>query len=389
MMTGVVALVMAFLSAPVAWAQVRPTGQIVGVVQDLNGGVLPDSEVKLEDEATGATQTTTAKSDGAFVFLNLQPGTYKITVTGKGFRTAVYTAVKVDAARTTNLNAILQVGEIGETVQVVGGAEVLERTSTTIENTVRGDTIRSMPLNNRDTLDFVMLLPGAQQGGSARQSTFLGLPKGAINITMDGVNVQDNTLKSSFGGGMFTLIRPRLDAIEEVSVASASVGANQTGDGAIQIQFATRRGTNDFHGLAFWDHRNDALNANNWFNNVNSLRRQRNLLNVFGGNFGGPIWKNNVFFFFNYEEFRLPESRPRENIILNREASQGVFRYRGTDGVERALNVLDIAGNAGFPKTIDKTIGDMLNQINGARGKGAISTFDLFRERYRFESPSS
>ncbi|MCI0351740.1 MAG: carboxypeptidase-like regulatory domain-containing protein, partial [Acidobacteriales bacterium] len=395
MAAGALALATALLWAPFAWAQVRPTGQIVGVVQDSEGGVLPGSEVKLEDEATGATQKTISKSDGAFVFLNLQPGAYKITVTGKGFRTAVYTAVKVDAARTTNLTATLQIGEIGETVQVIGGAEVLERTSTTIETTVRGDTIRSMPLNNRDTLDFVLLMPGAQQGGTARQSTFLGLPKGAINITMDGVNVQDNTLKSSFGGGMFTLIRPRLDAIEEVSVATASVGANQTGDGAVQIQFATRRGTNKYHGLAFWDHRNDALNANTWLNNVNNLRRQRNLLNVFGGNAGGPIWKNKIFFFVNYEEFRLPESRPRENIILTQEASQGIFRYNEVNaqgqltGAVVTRNLLDIARNAGFPGAIDKTVGDMLTQINGVRGKGGISTFDLFRERYRFESPSS
>lgn len=392
---GIVALAAAILLAPLASAQVRPTGQIVGVAQDAEGAVLPGVEVKLEDEATSAIQTTTARSDGAFVFLNLQPGTYKITVTGKGFRTVVYTAVKVDAARTTNLTATLQIGEIGETVEVTGGAEILERTSTTIENTVRGDAIRSMPLNNRDTLDFVMTLPGAQQGGSARQGTFLGLPKGAINITMDGVNVQDNTLKSNFGGGMFTLIRPRLDAIEEVSVATASMGANQTGDGAIQIQFATRRGTNSYHGLAFWDHRNDAFNANTWFNNVNNLRRQRNLLNVFGGNVGGPILKDKVFFFFNYEEFRLPESRPRENIILTQNAAQGLFSYNEVGannqltGAVITRNLLDIAGAAGFPANIDPTIGGMLNQINGARGSGAISSFDLFRERFRFESPSS
>jgi Carboxypeptidase regulatory-like domain len=371
-----------------AFAQQRPVGQIVGSVQDSQGGLVPSCEVKLEDQATGAQRTTNTGSDGGFVILNLQPGTYKVTISAKGFRTAVYSDVKVDAARTTDLVATMEVGDVGETVQVVGGAEVLERSSTTIETTVRGDTIRSLPLNNRDTLDFVLLMPGAQHGGTARQSTFNGLPKGAINITMDGVNVQDNVLKSAFGGGMFTLIRPRLDAIEEVSVSTASAGASQTGDGAIQIQFATRRGTNDYHGLVFWDHRNDALNANTWFNNVNNLRRQRNLLNVFGGNVGGPIWKNKIFFFFNYEEFRLPESRPRENIILTQEASQGIFRYLGTDGVERAINLLNIVG-PGFPNTIDPTVGGMLNQINGARGNGAISSFDLFRQRYRFDAPSS
>ena len=280
-------------------------------------------------------------------------------------------------------------GDIAEVVEITGGAEVLERTSTTIETTVRGDIIRGLPLNNRDTLDFVMLMPGAQQGGTARQSTFLGLPKGAINITMDGVNIQDNVLKSSFGGGMFTIVRPRLDAVEEVTVTTATQGADASADGAIQIQFVTRRGSNDWRGTLFWDHRNDALNANTWINNARGLRRPRNLLNVFGGNVGGPIWKDKVFFFFNYEEFRLPETRPRENTILTREAATGIFRYRGTDGVERTGNLLAIAGAAGFPSTIDPTIGSMLQAIDGARPAGAISSFDLFRERYRFDGPSS
>jgi hypothetical protein len=369
-------------------AQTHPTGQILGVVQDPQGAILPGADVKLEDEATGATQTTKSGSDGRFVFLNLQVGTYKITVTMQGFRTAVYPGIKVDTGRTADVTVTMQLGEVTETLQVVGGAEILERTSTTIETTVRGDLIRRLPLNNRDTLDFVLTMPGAQQGGTARQSTFLGLPKGAINITLDGVNVQDNLLKSAFGGGMFTIVRPRLDAVEEVTVKTAGLGADAAGEGAIQIQFVTRRGTNDFHGTLFWDHRNDALNANTWFNNARGLRRPRNLLNVFGGNLGGPILKNKIFFFFNYEEFRLPESRPRENLILTPEAASGIFRYRGSDGVERTANLLEIAGKAGFPNTLDPTVADMLAKIDSVRSRGAISPFDLFRSRYRFEAPS-
>jgi hypothetical protein len=377
-----------FVWAPAFSAQVRPVGQLTGVVQDPTGAVLPDAEVKAQDEATGATQTQKTGPNGAFTFVNLQVGTYKVTVSMPGFKTTVLSGLKVDAGRTTSVIVTLQVGEIAEAVEVVGGTELLERSSTTIETTVRGDVIRRLPLNNRDTLDFTLLMPGAQQGGTARQSTFLGLPKGAINITMDGVNIQDNLLKSAFGGGMFTIVRPRLDAVEEVTVKTAGVGADAAGEGAVQIQFVTRRGTNQFRGTLFWDHRNDALNANTWFNNVLGLRKPRNLLNVFGGNVGGPIWRDKIFFFFNYEEFRLPESRPRENLILTQEAMQGIFRYRGTDGVVRAVNLLQVAGAAGFPSTIDPTIGDMLRQIDAARPRGAISSFDLFRERYRFEAPS-
>src|SRR5262245_46739187 len=106
-----------FLSSGLA--QQRPVGQIVGSVNDPTGATVPDCEVKLEDQATGAQRTTKSGSDGAFVFLNLQPGNYRVTLSAKGFRTVIYSNIKVDAARNTDLVATLEVGNIGESVQVV------------------------------------------------------------------------------------------------------------------------------------------------------------------------------------------------------------------------------------------------------------------------------
>ena len=148
---------------------------------------------------------------------------------------------------------------------------------------------------------------------------------------MDGVNVQDNVLKSS--DGFFTYIRPRIDAIDEVTLSTATPGAESAGEGAVQIKFVTRSGSNEFHGSVYEYHRNPSLNANYWFSNrdlrpnpgYTTAPRDRILLNQFGGRVGGPIVKDRAFFFTNYEEYRLPEQVSRARTILSPSAQSGIL----------------------------------------------------------------
>ena len=116
-------------------------------------------------------------------------------------------------------------------------------------------------------MDFVNFLPGVSTPGGNRQATINGLPQGVINITLDGINIQDNTLRTT--DGFFAIVSPRLDAIEEVSVTTAGQGAD-AGQGAVQIKFVTRSGSNSFSGSGYHYYRNDKLNANTWFNNRDS-----------------------------------------------------------------------------------------------------------------------
>ena len=228
--------------------------------------------------------------------------------------------------------------------------------SANVATTITGRQITELPFSSRDALDLVLLLPGTTTPGRPRTSTVNGLPKGALNITMDGVNVQDNTLKSS--DGFFTYIRPRIDAIEEVTVSTATPGAESAGEGAVQIKFVTRQGNNEFHGTLYEYHRNPSLNANYWFNNRDRATihedtkltcdtpqqpfvqgkcrapRDRVLLNQYGGSVGGPIsipklfsGRDRAFFFVNYEEYRLPEQVTRNRTILSPLAQQGIFQY--------------------------------------------------------------
>jgi hypothetical protein len=395
-------LVAVCLAGSTAFAQVRTSGQLVGVVEDPTGAVIPGAKIVVLSES-GVQKEVSSGADGKFIVTELLFGNYKLTVSSEGFRTAVFPNIKIEAGITANLTVKLEVGATAETITVESGTEVLQTTSPTVESVIPGSIVRNVPLNTRDLLDFVVLLPGAQQAGTARQTTFNGLPKGALNITMDGLNIQDNLLKSSSGGGMFTLIRPKIDTVEEIAVSTAVGGADAGGEGAVQIKFVTRRGTNEYHGGVFWDHRHESYNANTWINNANGLTRNKNRLQQYGANIGGPIIRDKAFFFFNYEDFRLPEGRQRNNRVLTMEAQSGLFRYNptATQGAapnafttcgagaaptqECVVDLFALAGNASLPNTIDPTVAAHLATINPIVASGR-STGTLFYDRFIYSA---
>src|SRR5262249_33205570 len=172
-----------------------------------------------------------------------------------------------------------------------------------------GDVLR-LPLSSRTAADFVVFLPGVTTPDTTRNSIVNGLPQSTINMTLDGVNIQDNTLKTT--DGFFATVGPRLDAVEEITVTTAAAGAEGSGGGATQIRYTTKSGSNDFHGSVFHQYRSDALNTNTWFNKRDGLPKPQLLQNQPGFNIGGPVTlpgyngRNRAFFFVNYEEFRQP-----------------------------------------------------------------------------------
>src|SRR5262249_23154060 len=152
---------------------------------------------------------------------------------------------------------------------VQGAAEVIQTTSSAAASTINTNQITNLPLSTRDTLDFVKFLPGVQTAGSDRSSTVNGLPQSSLNITIDGVSIQDNYLKSS--DGFFARMSPRLDAVEEVTVTGAAQGADATGQGATQIAFTTKSGTNRFTGTLYDFYQSDKLNTNTFANKLLGL----------------------------------------------------------------------------------------------------------------------
>lgn len=379
------------------------TGAIGGTVVDANGALVPGATVTVKGEA-GQEYTVTTNSNGTYVVPAVGNGVYTVTVTSPNFKTSVIKNVKVDVGTPATVDVALEAGKIEETVLVISGGEVLQTQTATVGTTIVGRQITETPITSRDALDLVTLLPGTATTGAPRRSAINGLPKGSISITIDGVDVQDNLLRSS--DGFFTYVRPRVDAIEEVTVSTAVPGAEASGDGAIQIQFATRRGTNAYSGGGFWQHRNTDLNANYWYNNRDNTAqrdangkapRNRNLLNQFGGRLGGPIpflnfgegvptfhsGKDRAFFFVNYEEFRYPESLSRPRVILSPEAQSGIFQYV-VGGVTQSRNLYTIAAANAFPSTPDPTVSGLLAAIRATTGAGTVSAISGVPNRQNF-----
>jgi hypothetical protein len=246
--------------------------------------------------------------------------------------------------------------------------------------------VASLPLSSRSAFDFVVFLPGTSTPGGSRESTINGLPQGTINITLDGVNIQDNTNRTT--DGFFAIVAPRLDAVEEITFSSAAQGAEGTGMGASQIRFVTKSGTNNFHGTGFYAYRSDELNANTWFNKRDGIPKPELLRKQPGFSVGGPVLlpgfdgRNRAFFFVNYEELREPGGTRRTRTILHPSAQAGVFRYNAAGGIQ-SVNLYELAARNGQTSTPDPLIAGLLNDIRSATGKeGSVrdQTDPLFQE---------
>src|SRR4051794_20803740 len=249
-MVGALSILFALVTMA-ANAQVRTTGQIVGTVRDASGAVVPDAEIQVRDLGTGNTVDAKSGRDGGFVIPALQPGRYMLTALAKGFQPVVIDSLVVETSRPTAVAILCEVAGVQEKVEVQGRSTLIETTSTTISSTVGNAQIEKLPLGGRSVLVFAMLIPGAQQNASrtagttspsVRDSHINGLPGGAINITLDGVNNNSERFRSG-GTSLFTFAPTRLGAMEEVTVSTAGLTADGGAQGAVQIQFVTKRGT--------------------------------------------------------------------------------------------------------------------------------------------------
>jgi Carboxypeptidase regulatory-like domain len=368
-------------------AQTRNTGQVVGTVKDSSGAVVPNAALVLIDTGAGTTQETKSSPEGGFLFPNLQPGTYSLTANASGFQPVTLQEVVVQVARSTDVVVTFQLAGVTEQVNVAAATPVVETTATTIANTVGNDTIAKLPLSGRNILNFALLVPGTATSSGARDSEYNGLPGGAIAITLDGIN--DNSARFRSGGTSFFVFAPiRLGAIEEVTVSTAGLTAEAGAEGAVSIQFATKRGTNKLHGQVFDTIQSDKLNANSVVNAARNIPKTKLKQHEYGGNLGGPIVKNKLFFFANYEQVYQPSETTISRNVLTSEAQQGIFRYTATDNSVRTINLLDLARANRFPSAIDPFVAAQLQTVNGALGQGDIaSSTNLLVNSFRFINP--
>src|SRR5215510_7235273 len=388
--TGAFALIV-FVTLTSLTALGQVTSSLSGTVTDPTGAVVVGATVTVKIAASGSEFKTVTSNQGTYSVPSLGAGKYVVVVTASGFKSATVQDIELDAGTPATVDVTLEVGQATETVVVQGGAQIVQTQTANISTTLNTNQIINLPLVSRNPVNFVTMMPGVNTPRGNRASTINGLPSSAIDITLDGINVQDNFNKT--GDGFFVRVAPTLDSIEEVTVSTSNPEAVGGAMGAVQIKFVTRSGGNEFHGSLYEYHRNTALNSAYWFTNRDTTPynveaaklcdgvqapfdpdkchapRAANLFNQFGGRVGGPIripglfdGRNRAFFFVNYEEFRQPTAVVRQRTILHPLAQSGVFQY-GTGANRQQVNLLDLAARNNQTATIDPTIFKLLGDI--------------------------
>jgi hypothetical protein len=267
-------------------------------------------------------------------------------------------------------------------------------TSPTLTNVINTRQVRDLPLPTRNPLDLARLQAGiAVVGDNTRDASVGGLRGTGTNITQDGINAMDNFVKTS---SFFAISAPSLNSTNEFSVSTGTIGSD-AGRGVAQVTMVTKSGTNEFHGGGFWQHRNDALNANTFFNNLAGTPKTVLRENFFGGYIGGPLWlpkkafgpaaydgRSKSLWFFSYEGFRSPFSATRNRTVLTEEARQGIFRYTGANGQVQSVNLLQL----GAFSALNPTAGAQLNAMPLPNNTLVGDSFNTAGYRYNVSGSS-
>ncbi len=324
----VVCLPLFFAGAIPMLGQMTSQGTVNVTVLDPTGGVVQGAQLVLLDTATNESHSGETQQVGSYSFVTLPLGTYRLTVSKTGFQNEVLNSVVVQGGRITDIKVTLKVGLATETVVVdASSTPLVETSSNAIATTLDMRQIEDLPLQGRDISSLAQLSPGYT--GSNGFGTWNGLPLIAQTNTIDGV--VSSTSRMKFGGNVQPGLEARLEDLDQMTVSTSQVDLSQgMGMAAMQLNFVTRRGSNDFHGRVFEDFRNTALNANSWNNNAIGLPRNPIILNDFGGSVGGHIIKDKLFFFVSFAMSKQPGGFTTSQAVLSALAQQGIFTYTQT-----------------------------------------------------------
>ncbi len=287
-----------------AFPQGPETGAITGVVKDPQGTAVPNAKIEIYNERTGTLERSlTAGGDGNYTVTLLPPGTYRVEITASGFKKYRGVGVPVRINEITRHDVALELGTVSETVTVEATPTLINTVNATTGQPVDTHTLTSLPLANPNFLFLLTLSPGANSEPIDVRSAGRGNVDIIVNgqrttnnnVALEGVNVNDFNLAH-----FDNLPIPSPSAIEEFKVATSLYDASQGSKGGGAVALVLKSGTKSLHGEAYWQHRNDVLNANEWFFNQAGKPRGKLLQNVFGASGSGPAWGIGGFWFANY-----------------------------------------------------------------------------------------
>ena len=301
--------VLALLCAVSVFGQASQTGGITGVISDAGGALVTGATVEVINESTGKSErTATTGSDGGYSFTLLKPGNYRLEITAPNFKKAVVSAVQVRIGESTRQDVTLEAGRIEETVNVEASASLINPSSAVTGQPLGSETLRTLPLASPNFLFLLSLSAGTASEPTDVRTAGRGTADMNVNgqrtsnnsISLEGINVNDFNLAH-----FDTVPLPNPSTLEEMKVSTSLYDASQGSKGGGALGLVIKSGSKDYHWEGYWSHRNDALNANEWFRNANGVsKRARLLQNVFGASASGPVPVLGGFWFFNYQGVR-------------------------------------------------------------------------------------
>lgn len=322
-----------------AWGQASTS--LRGTVTDPSGLAIAGAQVTLVNASTNFTRTTTTGAEGSYTFVAVLPGTYTVTVQAKGFQKHEQTGLVLRVELPASLNIQLKVGTIAEVVSVTAEAPLLNTTDATMGHTMDSKAIENLPLQAENMPLLLSLQPGVVYNGETLLQDSYDTRAGSVNgersdqnnITLDGVTMNDE-----FNGYAFYGVLPTTQfSVEEFRVTTSNYGATEGRSAGAQIAMVTKGGTNNLHGSLYEFNRNTVGEANDYFLKASQLANgqpnvpEHLVRNIFGGTIGGPIIKNRLFFFFNYEGHRQSEQTSQVRVIPTATLRDGIIQYSCAD----------------------------------------------------------
>jgi hypothetical protein len=339
-----------FSTAGLAFGQTASTS-LRGVIKDPSGALVPGARIALTDSAIGTKVAATSNDAGYYVFPQISPARYTITVSANGFGDQSKTAeLLVNQPATINFTLTVEASSV--TVDVTSTAQTLNTTDATLGDSVGNVTIESLPMEGRDPVSLLTLQPGVLYLGNPDENNTVDSRSGSVsggrsdqgNVTLDGMDDNDQINGTAFTG----VLRATLDSTEEFRVTTSNSTADSGRSSGAQVSIVTKSGTNKYHGALYEYYRPTNTVANQWFNKFTELYLgrpnipQKYVMNTFGGAVGGPIKKDRLFFFLNYEGQRKAIDDVVDQIVPTQQFYSGQLGYQDSTGATNWLSASQV-----------------------------------------------
>jgi Carboxypeptidase regulatory-like domain/TonB dependent receptor len=303
-------------------------GAITGKVLDSSGAIVPKATVTITNKGTGVTDTTTVNGAGEYQVLALIPGLYSIKVSADGFQSAVRDDIVLHVQDRLSVGFVLKVGSVSQEIVVSGGEPILQTQTADVGSVINEEQVNDLPLNGRRYADLALLEPGVQKFYAAANPapdrfSVNGNLELQNNFLLNGID--NNSWSENLQEFSVQVVQPPPDAVQEFKIQTRTYSAEFGNSAGAVINASIKSGTNGYHGDLYEFFRNAVLDGNQWINNANGVKRGRFTQNQYGGTVGGPIRKDKLFFFADYERFSSRQSTTIASVVPTPLMLQGNF----------------------------------------------------------------